>query len=80
MSESPKVKCPNCGRRGLRRMIGTGAGLIFKGSGFYQTDYKNNNDTSDKEPKDSKPAKDTAKDSAQKSDSTSSAKDSSQSA
>ena len=40
MSESPKRKCPACGRLKLRRMIGNGAGIIFKGSGFYQTDYR----------------------------------------
>ena len=40
MSESPKRKCPACGRLKLRRQIGTGAGVIFKGSGFYQTDYR----------------------------------------
>jgi putative FmdB family regulatory protein len=33
-------KCPKCGRNGLRRLIGTGAGIIFKGSGFYATDYR----------------------------------------
>ncbi|HEX41074.1 MAG TPA: zinc ribbon domain-containing protein [Phycisphaerales bacterium] len=33
-------KCPQCGKNGLRRLIGTGAGVIFKGSGFYQTDYR----------------------------------------
>jgi putative FmdB family regulatory protein len=33
-------KCPACGRLKLRRLIGTGAGIIFKGSGFYQTDYR----------------------------------------
>ncbi|UCG47206.1 MAG: zinc ribbon domain-containing protein [Phycisphaerales bacterium] len=33
-------KCPNCGRNTLRRLIGSGAGIIFKGSGFYQTDYR----------------------------------------
>ena len=38
----PLVKCPACKRRGLVRQIGSGAGIIFKGSGFYQTDYKNN--------------------------------------
>ena len=32
--------CPECSKDGLRRMIGLGAGIIFKGSGFYQTDYK----------------------------------------
>jgi putative FmdB family regulatory protein len=33
-------KCPACGQRKLDRLIGTGAGLIFKGSGFYTTDYR----------------------------------------
>jgi len=33
-------KCPSCGRRGLQRLIGSGAGIVFKGSGFYETDYK----------------------------------------
>ena len=33
-------KCPACGKLKLRRLIGAGAGVIFKGSGFYETDYK----------------------------------------
>ncbi|GJM20848.1 MAG: hypothetical protein DHS20C15_07630 [Planctomycetota bacterium] len=33
-------KCPECGRNGLDRLFGTGAGVVFKGSGFYETDYK----------------------------------------
>ena len=33
-------KCPKCGKNSLKRLIGTGAGVIFKGSGFYQTDYR----------------------------------------
>jgi predicted nucleic acid-binding Zn ribbon protein len=36
------VMCPNCGKHSLRRVMGGGGGLIFKGSGFYQTDYKKN--------------------------------------
>jgi putative FmdB family regulatory protein len=40
MSAKPQVKCPKCGKRRLRRLFGTGAGIIFKGSGFYETDYK----------------------------------------
>ena len=40
MSAPPQVKCPECGKRRLRRLFGTGAGIIFKGSGFYETDYK----------------------------------------
>ena len=33
-------KCPQCEQRKLIRLVGSGAGLIFKGSGFYETDYK----------------------------------------
>jgi predicted nucleic acid-binding Zn ribbon protein len=39
MTAEPLVKCPECGGS-LKRVIGIGAGTIFKGSGFYQTDYK----------------------------------------
>ena len=41
MSQDALKKCPNCGKLKWRRLIGGGAGLIFKGSGFYITDYKN---------------------------------------
>ena len=40
ITASPSRKCPQCGRMKLRRLIGAGAGVIFKGSGFYQTDYR----------------------------------------
>ena len=40
MSEGRKKKCPACGALKLVRQIGGGAGLIFKGSGFYETDYR----------------------------------------
>ena len=40
ISEPLKKKCPECGRMKLRRLFGTGAALLFKGSGFYQTDYR----------------------------------------
>lgn len=33
-------KCPECGKNKLKRLIGTGSGVIFKGSGFYETDYR----------------------------------------
>ncbi|HEY4260930.1 MAG TPA: zinc ribbon domain-containing protein [Schlesneria sp.] len=36
----PTKKCPSCGKKKARRLIGGGAGLIFKGSGFYLTDYR----------------------------------------
>lgn len=40
MSAARLVKCPSCSKDGLKRLIGRGGGIIFKGSGFYQTDYK----------------------------------------
>jgi putative FmdB family regulatory protein len=40
MSEAPLTKCPKCGKKKLRRVFGAGAAVIFKGSGFYQTDYR----------------------------------------
>jgi putative FmdB family regulatory protein len=40
MSEAPKKICPACGQHKLERLLGTGAGFIFKGSGFHVTDYR----------------------------------------
>ena len=40
ISEAVKKKCPECGKSKLRRLFGTGAAVVFKGSGFYQTDYR----------------------------------------
>ncbi len=40
MSSEPVKKCPKCGKNKVRRLISAGAGLIFKGSGFYITDYR----------------------------------------
>lgn len=40
MSESARRKCPECGKLALERLIGTGAAVLFKGSGFYETDYR----------------------------------------
>ena len=39
-SEEPLTKCPECKKKKLRRLFGTGASVIFKGSGFYETDYR----------------------------------------
>ncbi|MHC4148195.1 MAG: FmdB family zinc ribbon protein [Planctomycetota bacterium] len=76
--------CPACGKRELKRLIGSGAGIIFKGSGFYQTDYRSENyknaeksekkpDTAKKETKaetkDAKPAEKNKKDSKAKTES-----------
>ncbi|MFA5405710.1 MAG: zinc ribbon domain-containing protein [Ignavibacteria bacterium] len=41
IKDEPLKKCPNCGKSKLKKLISGGAGVIFKGSGFYQTDYKN---------------------------------------
>lgn len=41
MTEKRLQNCPQCRQESLQRLIGTGSGIIFKGSGFYQTDYKN---------------------------------------
>jgi predicted nucleic acid-binding Zn ribbon protein len=39
MSDEPLKRCPKC-RCKVKRLIGSGAGIIFKGSGFYETDYR----------------------------------------
>jgi putative FmdB family regulatory protein len=39
IKDKPKTSCPNCRGR-VKRLLGTGAGIIFKGSGFYTTDYR----------------------------------------
>lgn len=40
ITSNPLRTCPKCKKRKLKRLIGAGAGVIFKGSGFYQTDYR----------------------------------------
>ena len=40
ITAKPIRKCPECGKLKARRVIGPGAGIIFKGSGFYETDYR----------------------------------------
>ena len=39
-SDEVLTKCPKCGRKKLRRLFGSGAAILFKGSGFYETDYR----------------------------------------
>src|SRR5438045_3055803 len=40
INDKPLKKCPVCGKPKLRRLFGTGAAVLFKGSGFYETDYR----------------------------------------
>ena len=40
MLDKKLKKCPECGKNTLLRLIGAGSGIIFKGTGFYETDYK----------------------------------------
>ena len=40
ISADPLKKCPECKKNRLRRLFGTGAAIVFKGSGFYETDYR----------------------------------------
>jgi putative FmdB family regulatory protein len=47
MRDNPIRKCPKCGKLGVKRLVGGGAGLIFKGTGFYITDYKQKRGTPD---------------------------------
>ena len=58
MTERPRVKCPKCGAK-AKKLIGTGAGIIFKGEGFYATDYRSR-EYKEEQKKESQPIKDTS--------------------
>ncbi|MEA3310814.1 MAG: FmdB family zinc ribbon protein [candidate division WOR-3 bacterium] len=47
ISAEPLRRCPKCGSP-VKRLIGTGIGVIFKGSGFYETDYKRKSNVPEK--------------------------------
>jgi putative FmdB family regulatory protein len=47
MTADPIRDCPDCGKAEVKRLIGTGAGIIFKGGGFYETDYRSDSYTKD---------------------------------
>jgi putative FmdB family regulatory protein len=49
ITEDALTTCEKCGAESLRRLIGSGAGIIFKGSGFYETDYKRSRSSSSKD-------------------------------
>ena len=55
MKDEPLSRCPACRKAGLKRKVGGGAGLIFKGSGFYITDYKKKSGSPDAAKPASKP-------------------------
>ena len=60
---APSVrKCPECGKLKVRRLIGAGAGIIFKGGGFYETDYRSESYKKDakKDQESSTPKKDSS--------------------
>jgi putative FmdB family regulatory protein len=70
ISAKPIKKCPKCGKRKVKRLIGSGGGVIFKGTGFYQTDYKGSSKPASKpESTDTKPAPAPEKPAASKPDS-----------
>jgi len=41
ITDNHEKRCPECGKESLTRLISAGGGVIFKGAGFYQNDYKN---------------------------------------
>jgi len=49
MNDDPVKSCPKCKKRKAKRLLGVGAGLIFKGTGFYETDYKSKSGSEKKE-------------------------------
>lgn len=59
MSTNPSKKCPECGKMQLKRLIGAGSGVIFKGSGFYETDYRSESYKKGKEDAKAAPKKET---------------------
>jgi putative FmdB family regulatory protein len=70
MTEPPRKRCPKC-RGKVRRLIGGGAGIVFKGSGFYVTDYRSSSykEQKRKESGDSSKSKGESKDSGSKKES-----------
>ena len=61
MRDEPLKKCPKCKKPGVKRLVGGGAGLIFKGTGFYITDYKKKSGSPSDGGGESKPAAPAAK-------------------
>ena len=61
ITAKPLRKCSKCGKNKLKRLIGAGAGVIFKGSGFYETDYRSEGYKKAQEGEKKKSEKDTGK-------------------
>jgi putative FmdB family regulatory protein len=61
-SDAPLKKCPVCKKNKLQRLIGTGAAIIFKGAGFYQTDYRSESYKSAAKADEAKPVEKTGTD------------------
>lgn len=62
MKDEPLKVCPKCKKKKLRRLFGTGAAILFKGSGFYETDYRSQSyqNAAKKDQEASKPASDSS--------------------
>jgi putative FmdB family regulatory protein len=67
IKDEPLKKCLKCGEDALQKLISAGAGLIFKGSGFYLTDYKNKSTNIEKNKMNGLPSKNKKKDTKTKS-------------
>ena len=72
MNDSPVKSCPACKKRKAKRLLGLGAGIIFKGTGFYETDYKAKKGGDKKEAIGESKSKDSSGESASKSSDSSS--------
>lgn len=48
INDDPLTECKSCGETGVRRLISSGGGIVFKGSGFYATDYRSPRSGADK--------------------------------
>jgi len=61
MTAAPLKKCPACKKTGVKRLLGAGAGFVFKGAGFYATDYRKGAPPADSAPASAKAAPEACK-------------------